>query len=252
MFDDADALLRLDMSEYQERHTVSRLIGAPPGYVGFEQAGQLTEAVRRRPYQVILFDEIEKAHPDVFNTLLQVMDNGRLTDSQGRHADFRNTVIILTSNLGTGQHATPLGFARTHNERERDSMTRGVEEALSRAFRPEFLNRLDEVIVFEPLTEEEIARVAELILDEVRDRLAERGVRFEVTPAAQQALVHEGYDPSFGARPMRRTIERRIENELAKRVLAGDFEPGDAIEVGVDAEGSYTFSKARAAEPLAV
>ena len=252
MFDDADALLRFDMSEYQERHTVSRLIGAPPGYVGFEQAGQLTEAVRRRPYQVILFDEIEKAHPDVFNTLLQVMDNGRLTDSQGRHADFRNTVVILTSNLGTGQTAAPLGFARTRNERERDSMTRNVEEALAKAFRPEFLNRLDEMVVFEPLTEAEIARIAGIILDEVGDRLGERGVRLEVSEAARAALVREGYDPTFGARPMRRTIERRIENELAKRVLGGDFEPGDVIEVGVDAEGNYTFSKVRAPEAVAV
>ncbi|MSP22284.1 MAG: AAA family ATPase [Dehalococcoidia bacterium] len=252
MFDDAEALLRLDMSEYQERHTVSRLIGAPPGYVGFEQAGQLTEAVRRRPYQVVLFDEIEKAHPDVFNTLLQVMDNGRLTDSQGRTADFRNTVVILTSNLGTGQQAAPLGFARARNERERDSMTRTVEEALAKAFRPEFLNRLDEMIVFEPLTEAEIARIAGLILDEVRDRLAERGVRLEVTEAAHAALVREGYDPTFGARPMRRTIERRVENELAKRVLGGNFEPGDAIEVGVGAEGNYTFEKVRAPEAIAV
>ncbi|MCC6237436.1 MAG: AAA family ATPase [Dehalococcoidia bacterium] len=247
MFDDADALLRLDMSEYQERHTVSRLIGAPPGYVGFDQAGQLTEAVRRRPYQVVLFDEIEKAHPDVFNTLLQVMDNGRLTDSQGRVADFRNTVIILTSNLGTGQQAAPLGFVRARNDGERDHLTRNVEEALARAFRPEFLNRLDEVIVFEPLTEPEIAQIATLILDEVGQRLAERGVRFEVTEAARAALVREGYDPTFGARPMRRTIERRIENELAKRILNGEFEASETVRVDVDGEGNYVFAKVDAA-----
>ncbi len=245
MFDDPDALLRLDMSEYQERHTVSRLIGAPPGYVGFDQAGQLTEAVRRRPYQVVLFDEIEKAHPDVFNTLLQVMDNGRLTDSQGRVADFRNTVIILTSNLGTGQQATPLGFVRAKSDGERDRMTRSVEESLARAFRPEFLNRLDEVIVFEPLTETEIGQIAGLILDEVRDRLAERGVRFEVTDAARAALVREGYDPTFGARPMRRTIERRLENELARRLLGGEFEAQDSITVDVDADGEFTFRTTR-------
>ncbi len=252
LFDDADALLRLDMSEYQERHTVSRLIGAPPGYVGFDQAGQLTEAVRRRPYQVVLFDEIEKAHPDVFNTLLQVMDNGRLTDSQGRVADFRNCVIILTSNLGTGQQSAPLGFVRAKSEGERDKMTKNVEDALARAFRPEFLNRLDEVVVFEPLTEPEIARIADLILDEVGSRLAERGVRLEISAAARTALVREGYDPTFGARPMRRTIERRLENELAKRVLGGDVESGDAIAVDVDAEGAFTFSKVGAPEAAAV
>jgi ATP-dependent Clp protease ATP-binding subunit ClpC len=252
LFDDADALLRLDMSEYQERHTVSRLIGAPPGYVGFERAGELTEAIRRRPYQVVLFDEIEKAHPDVFNTLLQVMDNGQLTDSHGRHADFRNAVIILTSNLGTGQQAAPLGFARTRSDSERESMTRNVELALARAFRPEFLNRLDEVIVFEPLTEPEIAQVADLIFNEVRERLAERGVDFHVSEAAKTVLVREGYDPTFGARPMRRTIERRIENELARRILGGDFTEGDVIHVDVDEAGALTFSKDEAREAVAV
>ncbi len=247
MFDDADALLRLDMSEYQERHTVSRLMGAPPGYVGFEQAGELTEAVRRRPYQVILFDEIEKAHPDVFNTLLQIMDDGHLTDSHGRRVNFRNTVVIMTSNLGTGARQEALGFVRARTEGERESLNRNVEEALKRAFRPEFLNRIDEIVVFEPLTEPEIAQVADLIFDEVRERLAERNVDFAVTESAKQALVREGYDPNFGARPLRRTIERRVENELAKRILAGEFDDGDRVVVDVNEQGEYTFAHQREA-----
>jgi ATP-dependent Clp protease ATP-binding subunit ClpC len=240
MFDDPDALVRLDMSEYQERHTVSRLVGAPPGYVGFDQAGELTEAIRRRPYQVILFDEIEKAHPDVFNTLLQVMDDGRLTDSHGRTVDFRNTVIILTSNIGTGQRQESIGFRRAESDGDHDKMVRTVEEALKRAFRPEFLNRLDDTVVFEPLTETEIAQIADLVIDEVRERLAERSVDFLVSTEAKSELVHEGYDPNFGARPLRRVIERRLENPLAKRVLSGEFEPGDRIDVDF-ADGHYTF-----------
>jgi ATP-dependent Clp protease ATP-binding subunit ClpC len=250
LFDDEDALLRFDMSEYQERHTVSRLVGAPPGYVGFEDAGGLTEAIRRRPYQVVLFDEIEKAHPDVFNTLLQILEDGRLTDSHGRTADFRNAVIILTSNLGigTGTHA-PIGFtARSRDDGERESRRRNVEDALKQAFRPEFLNRIDEIIVFEPLTQTELALVADLLLDEVRDRLAERDVHFEVTEAARAALVKEGYDPTYGARPLRRTIQRRVENPLAKRVLAGDFAAGDRLRVDIDADGEYTFTRTEAGE----
>ena len=252
LFDDEEALLRLDMSEYQERHTASRLMGAPPGYVGYDQAGELTEAVRRRPYQVVLFDEIEKAHPDVFNTLLQIMDDGRLTDSHGRHVDFRNTVVILTSNLGTGERQGPLGFVRTHSDSEREELRDNVEKELKKAFRPEFLNRLDEVVVFEPLTEPEIAEIAVLILDEVRERLSERSVDFRVTEAARAALVKEGYDPNFGARPLRRTSERRIENELAKRVLAGEFDEGDCVVVDIDDAGEYTFAREQAREEVAV
>jgi ATP-dependent Clp protease ATP-binding subunit ClpC len=245
LFDDEDALLRLDMSEFQERHTASRLFGAPPGYVGYEQAGELTEAVRRRPYQVILFDEIEKAHPDVFNTLLQIMDDGRLTDAHGRVVDFRNTVVILTSNLGTGERAGTIGFHRPQNESERDGLVRSVEEALKRTFRPEFLNRLDDMIVFEPLTKPEITQIADLMFDEVRERLAERQVEFVVSAAARERLVVEGYDPDFGARPLRRTIERRIENPLAKRVLGGEFEAGDRVLVDVGEDGEFTFVRER-------
>ncbi|MDA0256848.1 MAG: AAA family ATPase, partial [Chloroflexi bacterium] len=247
LFDDEDALLRLDMSEFQERHTVSRLFGAPPGYIGYEQAGELTEAVRRRPYQVILFDEIEKAHPDIFNALLQIMDDGRLTDAHGRVVDFRNTVVILTSNLGTGEKQGSIGFRRPQNQTERDGLVRSVEEALKRTFRPEFLNRLDDVIVFEPLTEPEIAQIADLMLDEVRERLAERQVEFLVSAAARELLVTEGYDPDFGARPLRRTIERRVENPLAKRVLGGEFEAGDRVLVDVGEDGEFTFARERGA-----
>jgi ATP-dependent Clp protease ATP-binding subunit ClpC len=254
LFDDDDALVRLDMSEYQERHTVARLVGAPPGYIGYDDAGALTERVRRRPYQVVLFDEIEKAHPDVFNTLLQILEDGRLTDSHGRTADFRNTVIILTSNLGTGSGATgPLGFlARARSEAEREQRHRSVEDALKQAFRPEFLNRLDEIIVFEPLTEAELAQVADLLLDEVRERLAERQVDFEVTPAARAALVREGYDPTYGARPLRRTIQRRLENPLAKRVLAGDFPPATRVRVDLAPSGDLSFEALPAREEVAV
>ena len=242
MFDDADALIRIDMSEYQERHTVSRLLGAPPGYVGYENAGELTEAVRRRPYRVILFDEIEKAHPDIFNTLLQVMDDGRLTDAHGRTVDFRNTVIIMTSNLGTGASHESLGFRRTTTERDADAQRRTVDDALRRAFRPEFLNRLDDVIVFEPLTEPEILRITSLEVAGVAERLAERCIDLVVTEAARAALAKEGYDPDFGARPLRRLIERKVETPLAKQMLSGGYAAGDRITVDY-LDGAFTFTR---------
>ncbi|MCC7187061.1 MAG: AAA family ATPase, partial [Acidobacteria bacterium] len=197
---------------------------------------------------------IEKAHPDVFNTLLQILEDGRLTDSHGRTADFRNAVIILTSNLGSGAstHA-PIGFtARSRDDSERESRRRNVEDALKQAFRPEFLNRIDEIIVFEPLTQTELALVADLLLAEVRERLEERNVHFEVTEAARAALVQEGYDPTYGARPLRRTIQRRVENPLAKRVLAGDFAPGDRLRVDITPEGDYTFERIDGADRVAV
>ncbi len=241
LFDDPEALIRVDMSEYQERHSVSRLLGAPPGYVGYENAGELTEAVRRRPYRVILFDEIEKAHPDVFNTLLQVMDDGRLTDSHGRTVDFRNTVIVLTSNLGTGTRTESIGFRRATSDGDAERQRKTIEESLKRAFRPEFLNRLDDIIVFEPLTEPEIIQITDLEIGDVRERLNERQIELVVTQAARAALAKEGYDPEFGARPLRRLIERKVENPLAKEMLSGGYTAGDRITVDVVGSGEYTF-----------
>ena len=259
MFDDEEAMIRLDMSEYQERHTVSRIIGAPPGYVGYDEGGALTEAVRRRPYRVILFDEIEKAHPDLFNVLLQILEDGRLTDGQGRTVDFRNTIIIMTSNLGTSSdNKGRFGFvtSRAQDEGQREVRQELVEKALREAFRPEFLNRIDEIIVFEPLTEKELEKIVELMLNEVLKRLSDREVAFEVTEAAKAELVKEGYDRVYGARPLRRTVQRRIENPLARRILAGDFTEGDTIHVDYDGT-DFTFEKsttatAREPEPVAV
>jgi ATP-dependent Clp protease ATP-binding subunit ClpC len=248
LFDDEDALVRLDMSEYQERHTVSRLIGAPPGYVGYDEGGQLTEAVRRRPYRVVLFDEIEKAHPDVFNTLLQILDDGRLTDGQGRTVDFRNTVIIMTSNLGTGAARKELGFStgrRTESRSERQALEATVSKALREHFRPEFLNRIDEIIIFEPLTETELLQIVELMARDLGKRLAEQGIALRLTEAAKQALVREGYDPVYGARPLRRVIQRQVENQVSKRLLAGEFRAGDTVVVDHTPDG-YVFTKAAA------
>jgi ATP-dependent Clp protease ATP-binding subunit ClpB len=213
------------MSEYMEKHTVSRLVGAPPGYVGYDEGGQLTEAVRRRPYSVILLDEIEKAHPDVFNVLLQILDDGRLTDGQGRTVDFRNTVLIMTSNIRSS-------------------------ESMREHFRPEFLNRIDEIVEFEPLTKEQIGEIVELQLERVAARLAERGLGIELTDAAKGALAEAGWDPTYGARPLKRAIQRLLENPLALRLLEGDFAEGDRIRVDAS-DGELVFEKARAAEPAA-
>ncbi len=248
LFDDEDAMVRIDMSEYGERHTVSRMIGAPPGYIGYDEAGGLTEQVRRRPYSVILFDEIEKAHPEVLNVLLQVMEDGRLTDGHGRTVDFRNTVVIMTSNLGTGQENRErfgLGAERSNSDEERQRLHRNVERALQGFFRPEFLNRVDEIIVFEPLTETELRQIVNIMLREVQQRLDEREVTLELTEVAKDELAREGYDRQYGARPLRRTIERRIENPLARRILAGEFVPGDHIVVDY-AGGEFTFTKSTA------
>ena len=244
MFDDEDAMVRVDMSEFGERHTVSRLIGAPPGYVGYDEAGGLTEQVRRRPYSVILFDEIEKAHPEVLNVLLQLMEDGRLTDGHGRTVDFRNTVVIMTSNLGTSQDTkAAFGFAteRTASDEERQRLHRNVEKALQGFFRPEFLNRVDEILIFEPLTEAELRPIVDIMLREVQERLVERSVTLELTENAKQALIKEGYDRVYGARPLRRTIERRIENPLSKRILAGDFSEGEQVQVDY-ADGEFSFA----------
>ncbi len=251
MFDDEDAMVRIDMSEYCEKHTVSRLIGAPPGYVGYEDAGGLTEAVRRRPYSVVLLDEIEKAHPEVLNVLLQVMEDGRLTDGQGRTVDFRNTVVIMTTNLGTGQdNRAAFGFSteRTQTDQERERLNQRVERALNEFFRPEFLNRVDEIIVFEPLTEVELRLIVDIMLKEVADRLAERGISIDLTEKAKQELVREGYDRVYGARPLRRTVERRIENALSKRILSGDFAEGDHVLVDF-AGDAFVFEKDTGAQP---
>ncbi len=225
MFDDERAMVRLDMSEYMEKHTVSRLVGAPPGYVGYEEGGQLTEAVRRRPYSVILLDEIEKAHPDVFNILLQILDDGRLTDGQGRTVDFRNTVLIMTSNVHTA-------------------------EAMTEIFRPEFLNRIDEIVEFRPLSKEQIAEIVELQLGRLRERLAERGLRLDLTEAAKEALAEAGWDPTYGARPLKRAIQRLLENPLALRLLEGDFGEGDIVRVDAK-DGELVFEKAEVREPAA-
>jgi ATP-dependent Clp protease ATP-binding subunit ClpB len=223
MFDDDRALVRLDMSEYQERHTVSRLVGAPPGYVGYDEGGQLTEAVRRRPYSVVLLDEIEKAHAEVFDVLLQILDDGRLTDGQGRTVDFRNTVIIMTSNIRSA-------------------------EALSEYFRPEFLNRVDEVVEFEPLTREQLAEIVELQLERLHARLADRGIHLELTDAAKETLAEAGWDPTYGARPLKRALQRMVENPLAMRLLEGVFADGDRIRVDAQ-NGELVFEKVGAAEP---
>ena len=238
LFDDEDALIRVDMSEYMEQHTISRLIGSPPGYVGYDEGGQLTELVRRRPFRVVLFDEIEKAHPQVFNLLLQVLEDGRLTDGHGRHVDFRNTVVIMTSNLGTaeyGKHQT-LGFKRgeADYETEKNRVRASVDDALKKAFRPEFLNRLDETIIFDPLTRDDIHQIVGLMAKAVQERLVEQKIGIELSPEAKDWLANEGYDPIFGARPLRRAMQRYVENPIANRILSSDFSQGDTVLVTVD------------------
>jgi len=224
LFDDEQAMIRIDMSEYQEKHTVSRLMGAPPGYIGYDEAGQLTEAVRRRPYSVVLFDEIEKAHPDVLNVLLQIMDDGRLTDAQGRTIDFKNTVVIMTSNVGSQWLAdAPSGDFTSVRER--------ALEAVRLHFRPEFLNRIDETVVFHPLGREHLRSIVDIQLVNVRRRLADRKIELEVSDAAKDALAEAGFDPIYGARPLRRTIQRMVLDPLAQRVLSGEFHEGDLIRV---------------------
>ncbi len=239
LFDDEDALLRIDMSEYRESHTISRLFGAPPGYVGYDQGGQLTEAVRRRPYQVVLFDEIEKAHPDVWNALLQILDEGRLTDGQGRNVDFRNTVVIMTSNIGTayGKRGGALGFARGADDQD-EEVRRRTLAALKETFRPEFINRVDEIIIFANLTLEDVARIVDLQMQEVQTRLSEYNLHVELTEAAKRWLAEQGYDPQFGARPLRRVIQRHVESPLSVQILRGKFGPGAHICVDVATSGA--------------
>jgi ATP-dependent Clp protease ATP-binding subunit ClpB len=241
LFDTEEAMIRIDMSEFMEKHSVARLIGAPPGYVGYEEGGHLTESVRRKPYSVILLDEVEKAHPDVFNVLLQVLDDGRLTDGHGRTVDFRNTVIVMTSNLGSQIIQEMAG------EEHYAAMKGAVMEIVGQQFRPEFINRIDEVVVFHPLGTDQIRRIAEIQLGYLRRRLAERDMDIELTTAALDRMGEAGFDPVYGARPLKRAIQNQIENPLAQQILRGDFEPGDLIRVDVAGDG-LTFGKgARAA-----
>jgi ATP-dependent Clp protease ATP-binding subunit ClpB len=243
LFDDEHAMVRIDMSEYMEKHAVARLIGAPPGYVGYEEGGQLTEAVRRRPYAVVLFDEVEKAHPDVFNVLLQILDDGRLTDSQGRTVDFRNTVIIMTSNVGST-------FILEHARGDWALVETQVMATLRQHFKPEFINRIDDIIIFRPLSTEDIEHIVDLQLDRLKKLLAERKISIDITPDAKRVLAEEGYDPAFGARPLKRSIQRMIQNPLALAVLEGRFNEGDAIVVRPDGKGALEFTSEPARETV--
>jgi ATP-dependent Clp protease ATP-binding subunit ClpC len=248
LFDDEDTMVRLDMSEYMEKHTVSRLIGAPPGYVGYEEGGQLTEAVRRRPYRVILFDEVEKAHPDVFNILLQLLEDGRLTDGHGRTVDFKNTVVIMTSNLGTEEFQRGgIGFSRKEKEEgDEQRLKTAIESALKRTFRPELLNRIDDVIIFHPLTEEHLKSIVDLLIHEVEKRLAERKIKLEVNEEAKAWLAHKGYDPVYGARPLRRAIQRYVENPISTKILQGEFKEGDTVAISLQ-EDNLSFAARKTA-----
>jgi ATP-dependent Clp protease ATP-binding subunit ClpB len=250
LFDDERAMIRIDMSEYQEKHTVARLIGAPPGYVGYEEGGQLTEAVRRRPYSVILFDEIEKAHHDVFNLMLQILDDGRLTDGHGRTVDFRNTIIIMTSNIGSHRILEYRGAFQGY---EYERMKEAVLEELRRHFRPEFLNRVDEIIVFHALSEEHLKQIVDIQVDRLRQRLAEQHIKLELTPEARSYLVHVGYDPHYGARPLKRAIQKEIETPLARLILEGRVREGQTVVVGVDEEHHrLSFTPVEAAQEAPV
>jgi ATP-dependent Clp protease ATP-binding subunit ClpB len=240
LFDDERAMIRIDMSEYQERHTVARLIGAPPGYVGYDEGGQLTEAVRRRPYSVILFDEIEKAHHDVFNVMLQILDDGRLTDGHGRTVDFKNTIVTMTSNVGSHRI---LEYRGAFEGREYDQMKQAVLDEMRRHFRPEFLNRVDEIIVFHALSEEHLKAIVEIQLAHLRSRLAERHIQIELTDAARTHLVRTGYNPTYGARPLKRAIQKEVETQLARLILKGEVRDGQSVVVDYDAhQGALQFA----------
>jgi ATP-dependent Clp protease ATP-binding subunit ClpC len=247
MFDDEDALLRIDMSEYRESHTVSRLFGAPPGYVGYDEGGQLTESIRRRPYQVVLFDEIEKAHPDVWNALLQILEEGRLTDGHGRHVDFTNTVVIMTSNVGTafGAKGGTLGFRQQGDQGTfEDTRLRGdIQDSLRQHFRPEFLNRIDEIIVFHTLTKEQVKLIVDLQMKEIGARLGEHGIIIELTDVARTWLADQGFDLAFGARPLRRTLQKQVESPLSVLLLQGKFKDGDTVIVDHNESEGLVFVK---------
>jgi ATP-dependent Clp protease ATP-binding subunit ClpC len=240
LFGDEDALIQLDMSEFMEKHTVSRLVGSPPGYVGYEEGGQLTERVRRKPFSVVLFDEVEKAHPDVFNTLLQVLEDGRLTDSQGRVVDFKNTVIIMTTNLGTRDIAKGpgIGFSTGSGQVDYDRMKVRVQDELKQHFRPEFLNRIDDIIVFHQLSTDDIVKIVDIMLNRVDAQMKNKDMGLELTRAAKELLGDRGWDPVLGARPLRRTIQREVEDVLSEKILYGELRPGQIVVVDVEGEGA--------------
>jgi ATP-dependent Clp protease ATP-binding subunit ClpB len=249
LFDDEAALIRLDMSEYMEKHAVARLIGAPPGYVGYDEGGQLTEAVRRRPYAVVLFDEIEKAHRDVFNVLLQILDDGRLTDGQGRTVDFRNAVVIMTSNLGSAE----IQRQASRPNADLNQIREAALELLRAEFRPEFLNRVDETVVFRPLGREEVGRIVEIQLGRLRTLLGQRHITIELSEAARETIADAGYDPLYGARPLKRALQRLVQDPLATMLLRGEFKAGDHVVVDEAADGSVQFKKGeRPAEAAAL
>jgi ATP-dependent Clp protease ATP-binding subunit ClpC len=258
LFGDADALIQLDMSEFHDRYTVSRLVGAPPGYVGYDEGGQLTEKVRRKPFSVVLFDEVEKAHPDVFNTLLQVLEDGRLTDGQGRIVDFKNTVLILTTNLGTrdaSKAIAKLGFAAANDTAgDYERMKQKVTDELKQHFRPEFLNRIDDTIVFHPLSQEEIVQIVDLMTGRLDVQLRSKDMGLELTPAAKSLLAEKGYDKALGARPLRRTIQREIEDALSEKILFGELVAGQIVVVdvapGEDGKPTFTFRGESKAAPV--
>jgi ATP-dependent Clp protease ATP-binding subunit ClpB len=248
LFDDERALVRIDMSEYGEKHSVARLLGSPPGYVGYDEGGQLTEAVRRRPFSVLLFDEIEKAHPDVFNVFLQILDDGRLTDGQGRTVDFRNTIVIMTSNIGSHRI---LDYSGEAGSAEFSAMRATVLDELRQAFRPEFLNRIDEIVVFHALTEEQLKQIIEIQLDRVRQRLVDRRITLEITDAAKAHLVRVGHEPAYGARPLKRAIQREVETPLARKIIAGEVHDGDTVRVSFDPErAELSFATVPALPPM--
>jgi ATP-dependent Clp protease ATP-binding subunit ClpB len=245
LFDDEKAMVRVDMSEYQEKHAVARMIGSPPGYVGYDEGGQLTEQVRRRPYTVVLFDEIEKAHPEVFNTLLQILDDGRLTDGQGRTVSFKNTVIVMTSNVGTGMvERNAIGFSVHAKETGGSDTHKRLLDTLKQQFRPEFLNRIDDIIVFNTLTREHLTKIVEIQLNNVARLLKDRKIGLEVTASARDRIIQEGFDPQYGARPMRRAIQRLVQDPLALKLLNGDFLSGDTVLVDAGSQpNTLEFTK---------
>jgi ATP-dependent Clp protease ATP-binding subunit ClpC len=254
MFGDADALIQIDMSEYMEKFTASRLIGSPPGYVGYEEGGQLSEAVRRRPYSVVLFDEIEKAHPDVMHLLLQILEDGKITDSLGRKIDFRNTIIIMTSNVGAEllKKQTTMGFGAPREGHDYDSMREKILDETKRVFKPEFLNRLDEIIVFHSLTKEDLLRIVDLEVEKVKARLKAKEVEIILDNAAHEFVIEKGYDPNYGARPMRRAVERFLEDPLAEEILRGHVKAGTTVHVTAkDGKLNFESDAAKLPEPIA-